>query len=225
MVYKKIRTIKGTRRLNPAVPAVKPVDVRQDRQIKRLRKRLNKYAPEIKWIVDRGSVSSTIAGALTQMSGVAQGDANGQRDGLVITNRNYSFNYTISNVGTSQTSARVILFRWKGNYNTMPPLVSYILYNASGGANPDVQSVYNPVYKDKFTILFDKLHVFARDNAASDPSNVVQKVFNYNIPTKFKTRYIDDVATHYENGSIFLLFIGANTNVSLGYNGILRYFD
>lgn len=181
---------------------------------------------ETKWVTDRIAVASTAAGAFTQLAQLAQGDANGERDALETNHKSLGFNYTLSNTGNSQAIARLIIFKWKDNYN-QAPTTGQILQNDTGGANPDVSSVYNLIYKDKYKILHDKLFQFGRDYAAGSvlaSDNVVHKVRKV-LKLQGKCLWVDDIATHYEEGSIHVLYIASNTNVQLVFNSLYKYTD
>jgi len=183
-------------------------------------------AGEQKFIFDRIAATSTAAGAVTQIAQTAQGDANGQRDGLKTTHKSLRFKYVVNNAGNSQGTCRVIIFKWFRDYNNAPT-TPYVLYNSTGGANPDTNAVYNAVFADRYKILHDKMYVFGRDYAAGTvlaSDNVIHQC-SRNITLKGKCMWVDDVATHYEKGSIFVLFIGTNTNMSLIFNSIYKYTD
>jgi len=74
-------------------------------------------AGEQKFIFDRIAATSTAAGAVTQIAQTAQGDANGQRDGLKTTHKSLRFKYVVNNAGNSQGTCRVIIFKWFRDYN------------------------------------------------------------------------------------------------------------
>lgn len=181
---------------------------------------------ETKFQTDRYTGNLTTAGAITNIHKIAQGDANGQRDGLVINNKSIELRYKVNNVGASQAVARVILFKWYSD-SAQAPTVGQILQDDNGVGDPDITSVYNLVYKDKYKILHDRIHVFGRDFSAgtTTASDNINHVVHKTIRLKGTMMYKDDLATSYERGALMLLLIGDSANVQYIWNSLYKYTD
>lgn len=202
------------------------VDVAQSVEIVKLKKQVAKHKPEVMYLgLYRASGAVGVAGSVINCSNIPQGDAEGQRDGLWITPTSMELRCTAVDTTTGLTAMRFLLIRWMDNVNN-PPLVPSVLINQSGGANPTFNSVYNPIYRDKFNVLFDKTIAFPQYVVTAN-ANTTSKMVNFkvSVPLKQKIKYLDDVATNYEKGNLFVIAIASSATATLQFDGIMRYMD
>lgn len=202
------------------------VDVAQSVEIVKLKRKVAHQAPEPKQLgLFRASAAVGVAGSVINISNIAQGDANGQRDGLWITPTSVELRCTAVDTTSGLTAMRFLVIRWMDN-TTNPPLVPSVLLNQTGGANPDFNSIYNYIYRDKFNVLYDKTLAFDQYLVvAGSSTTATMKNFKVSLPLKQKLKYIDDVATNYEKGNLFVIAIASSATATLQFDGVLRYID
>lgn len=183
---------------------------------------------ETKFMSEQRTGLGSVAGTITRICDVAQGAANGQRVGLDIRHLNLSLKYAIQNTDTSVQRARVIIFKWFDDYNSAP-LIGQILKNDTGGANPSTLAPYNLLYKDKYKILHSRVYDLAGYNAAAGDKYAYVDSLKHcstNIRLKGKAKYLDDLASHFEKGVIYVAVITTSANVtSPDFSYLYKYKD
>lgn len=173
---------------------------------------------------DDGLSSSALsAGTIILLSSIAQGAGDNQRIGKFIhyhsMNMNYYYYTTVANI---TRSVRVVLVYDKQPNGTLPASTD-ILETTSPF------SLFKEVNRNRFNILFDKIHYIDRQDTvgyASRPNNGGQN--NVRISLKGKkacfygaTSGIADLSV----GAIYLLLVSDGTGVTLEERNRIRYHE
>lgn len=98
--------------------------------------------------------SATVAGTVTNLSLVAQGDGAGGREGLETSHKRIRLRYSIHGSSLEKVTriVRIILFKAKFSNGALPTLGGLL---ESG----DPDSFYRNQFKPKYQVLYDKRHV------------------------------------------------------------------
>lgn len=185
--------------------------------LSRIYRMVKAQRPETKyWDNDVVSTATAVAGTLTHLTAIDQGSSVGQRVGNWISLRGVYLNYFLTPAAASSNNlTRFILFQWMDDYNSTPALNS-ILINNSGGANAYPNSPYNHVYKDKFRILYDRVHATAPAGVVAN--SLVTGRIRVGPKRMRRIKYVDDQGSHYEKGAIYLLVVGSVTGAAPVYD-------
>lgn len=181
-------------------------------KVDNLAKQVKRNAPEVK--VWTNAVASTALTGNTEqfvlLNDIDQGDANGQRDGLYITNRKLKFGgYIKSGAGITATNVtRVIVFKWFDK--TAPADGDILQQDLAGSTEADVNAPYNIIKRDRFKVLYDIVVRTSANGLDGDLRN-----FRYSKKLNGKVKYSGDQGTNIEKGQIYLCTFSTG-NVTLG---------
>jgi hypothetical protein len=135
-----------------------------------------------------------LAGSVSHVSAIAQGDGLGNRSGDKVYIEHVKFGVNFLATGTNNT--RIILFTDKHNSNTTP-VVSDILIS------PAVSALYNPLtitQQKRFRILMDKCFSFSINGTQAATH---YKTIKVNAPAYF----LGSAATTFAAGTVWMLTI------------------
>lgn len=200
---------------------------------------MHNIAPVVKQILNRRQENKFVnnicpneptvfGGAIDSISPVAQGDTEGNRQGLVINATSLDFTFDIyrdQTPGTQQNFVRVIVFQWKDPDSF--PLPANVLNFAPTVACPEqnYQAQYQMVqYKKTARIYMDRTY------------SVTDQVQTHHIHKKIKLNnlkieYIDGTLGSQSNKSLYVLYlaggnVAAQTNLPfIQYNYQLNFND
>jgi len=158
-------------------------------------------------------------GAVVQLSAIAQGDTQGNRDGNEIQLKSLVFR-TYGVASDAYNVQRIIIFRWKED---SAPVVADILQDVAGAGSQNVISPTSFNQKSRYTILYD---TFLTSIGTYVP---VSRVISHHLNLKgSKCVYNGANATSYENNQLWVLFISdsdAATHPTFHWYSELTYND
>ncbi len=161
------------------------------------------------------TITSTTAGAVIYLSGVAAGPDPDERTGKKITSKDFKCWIHI-NGDIASRLLRLVLFRDMDNAGALPT-VTQVLTGAT------YQSFYNPNNRDRFSILKDRTLSLSATDAEKDSHAVVK----FRIRRPMAIKYIDDsnAVTSAGAGNLFLLVISetAGTASKIHVRADIRY--
>lgn len=161
------------------------------RKVKKLERKV-----EVK-IQDSGIVTQTpaLAGILTHINGIAQGDGVSERDGISCNLIGFKMNYRVQlNAASTLAIIRVIVVRDNRQVESTDPSVLDVLLSAS------VISQHSRLNPKRFTFYYDKVH--ALDD--SSQRNIYRTFFR---KAKFKMQFIGAAATTQTMNGLYLILI------------------
>ncbi len=161
------------------------------RKVKKLERKV-----EVK-ILDSGIVTQTpaVAGILTHLNGIVQGDTEQQRDGLSCNMIGFKLNYRVQlNAASTLAIVRVIIVRDNRQVESTNPGVLAVILSA----NPMAQ--HSRINPKRFTFYYDKVH--ALDD--SSQRNIYRTLF---CKAKFKMQFIGATATSQTSNGLYLILI------------------
>lgn len=105
-----------------------------------------------------GYVNCTDVGDLGIITSIPQSTLAGGRTGISIYVKSISYRATVYNPNNAMDAAsvRVIIFQWHNDATLDPPQLGQILINNTG-SDYFVHAPYNPNFRNKYTILFDRM--------------------------------------------------------------------
>lgn len=215
MSYLKFKNQVKTGKLKVVKTATVPVATK-----KYVRKAIQKVGETKEYFQNSGTSALTFdrdGVLINMMSSITQGTGDDDRIGDYIALQRLKVNMRCVISASSPDVFRVIIFRWKPN-NTTPPPISEILYSYVAGSDyQNCMSQYNNK-KAQYTILADK---FLRASGNGDTAIHALR-FNINLKNvKCEYRGTSDTTN-----CIYMLLLaeGTPTN-SYVYNSVLQYKD
>lgn len=175
---------------------------------------------ELKYYDYATTTSVDYAGTFYQLSAIAQGDTDVQRDGDKLTAKRCRIRGTVTTGDTTQVF-RVICFRWKQNTLSVAPTQTYLLspYTSS------VQAAYCPMNHDtqaNMQVLYDKTYVL---NSVSKPQLLIN--ISLNLSKLPKVSY-DAGSTTNGNNQIYMYVVSDSavaTHPSINFISRLSFVD
>jgi len=135
------------------------------------------------------------------------------RIGDVINPTSLKWGYIIQNADSSDQYARIIVVQW---HNDSVPLLAEVIQDI--GVKQNLHSSYAQNIKNRFTVLFDKVHVMP---IAANTSQKASKQINKLTKIRFNA-----APNTSGSGNIYFFAFGtATTGVGLDYYGNLRFID
>ncbi len=161
------------------------------RKVKRLEKKV-----EVKiFDVDATTQTPAVAGILTHMNAIPQGDGVEQRDGLSCNMIGFQLRYrVIQNAAATNTIVRVLIVRDKRQVESTDPSVLDVLLAAN------VMSQRSRVNPKRFHIYYDKNH----NLSDASNQNLSRKVFR---KAKFKMQFIGAAGTTQTMNGLYLILM------------------
>lgn len=154
-------------------------------------------------VASAGFAVSTTA-TVTKLTGLGQGDGQGERLGDTVSGTSCSFNYHLSRDGgaTAKTlfNGRIMLIRWNVDDTDTSPVIGDILESTSQTLSAFVGDQAD---RKKFDVLLDNHHTLT---VRDDSKCTIQSVHN-NISLNGKKIYFDASATT-GKGHIYLVTLG-----------------
>lgn len=190
----------------------------------KLAKVVRRNRPETKYhLIQEASDQPDTVGEIYNLSEIVQGDGATGRTGLWVKPTSLRLRCTTQDTNTGLGYTRLILFQWSDNA-TNAPTPSKVFLNQTGGANPSVWSMINPIFRTSIKVLKDKLvahpQFLAAGNSGSKGSPFV---WNVRIPKAIK--FQDDLGTNYEKNNLFICAISTTATASFSYEGALFFID
>lgn len=165
------------------------------------------------------------AGTILPISRMSQGVTNGQRVGLDVQAKSLQIRWFAENISTAVQIARLVVFRWTDND---PPIVANILALGVAGAANYAMAPFNPLYRPKYKILYDRFMVLNHDVGVGTNQAATANCVTHGIVRKklgFKQTYIDDLSTNGEKNRLYVLTISSSASTSVGYEPMMFYYD
>jgi len=135
-------------------------------------------------------------GVLSHLTGISQGDGEGQRTGNSIFVRNVNIRGSLVR-GTTDERVRLMLLIDKQQIGDSVPAASDVL--ASTGTAQSVYSFLNRSTVGRFTILRSRLYALTADTPTIN--------INWNVNLRHHVRYNGTTGTDVQRGGIYLLII------------------
>lgn len=210
-----------------SAPAKKAVDIRQDHELTRIKRKLK---PEIKWSLS-GAVFGdlgVLAGKVYDLAEIGGGALNTQRVGLTCNLKSIDIRLYMQNVVAQHARARVLMVKWSDD---TAALVGNVLFPTGTLANPAnlIISPINPIYRSKFQVLYDKTFVFGRDYEAAvteaSAANSSRFVRIRKSLKDVKQVYTDDDPTSGIKNRLYLIIVADNTSQTFSFQTMTRYID
>jgi hypothetical protein len=164
-----------------------------------------------------GSSVSSAAMAVVQASAIAQGDTGVTRDGDSIRILKHSLLlYFVQNASATQTSIRCTIVRDHGAAGAVPAVTDIWLS----------ASVYAPLActsksRDRFTILYDKIHIL-NENVAS-VTQATSDQFSYNAPHHVHYVGVDSTDASAGKGTIWVCLLSNEATNTPTYSVASRF--
>lgn len=164
--------------------------------------------------------SSTSTGVLTHLSGVAQGDAEGNRTGQSIYARSLSLRGQIISTSTTPVQVRLLLIRDTQQIGDSSPSAANVL------EVPDqLDSFLTASTRGRFSVLWDKTFLVSGND--TDRAKVW---INVTIPMRSHIRYNGSATSDIQKNGLYLLNMsdstdGAGTKPTLNLTARLYYHD
>jgi len=164
----------------------------QRRQVKALIKAPMELKYQEGTITDDFGIPSS--GATYQLSIIAQGDTDTERDGDQLTLSSVNVRGRV-HVGDTTNKVRIIFYQWRP---VSTPIISDILTAGVDGSTIDTFSLYNHDKRSQFKILSDKTYVLAGFGTSASPHGpATEKYFTLTFNKKLikKLQYTNGSAT------------------------------
>lgn len=129
----------------------------RQKKAKRLARQIQLHLGEKKYGESTGSQSVDFSGAIIDVSAIAQGDGDTNRNGDQLTLTSYELKYNWVQADTTNL-VRTIIFQWLPNTSAGAPTVGSVLIAAPLGTATAPLAVYDHDNRYNFRILYDKLH-------------------------------------------------------------------
>lgn len=194
------------------------VDRNQGLAIKDLKKRISQIekqeAGARKYIDVGQTLTPGNTFTIAQLTPIAQGDGDQNRDGDKVAARSLELRMTlIPNATSTSDTARIMVVHWKGNLLGNPPGASTILESTTNVDSPNAWD-----YRDQYTVLYDQKLDLSLVNGNKHillKKGLKNKVVNFNGVN----------ASDYTSGQIFLFMLCTdNTNkASINYYSRVRF--
>lgn len=175
--------------------------------------------------VSSSSAVSTTA-TVTKLTGIGQGDGQGQRLGDVVEMTSVEFNYSLAtdagaSAGTLNTG-RILIIKWLVDDTDTSPLIGDILEN--GASTSFGPFVGDQADRKKFQVIYDNHHLLT----VRDGPRCAVVVDKNRISCKGQKIYFDNAATT-GKGHYYLVTCGNNpvgaNDMNLNYYFRMRYIE
>lgn len=170
------------------------------------------------FLTAESATNMTYAGAVSDLSLIAQGDTDISRDGDSLYMRSCRIVGTMHNAGGDANHVRVILFQW---HDDSTPTPSNVLIAGYLSTVNSVNSLYHHDQRKKYSVLWDK-------KIRLDPSGPTSAFFDsgYKFPKVKKISYT--AGTTVGNNKLWLLIVSdtaSATYPTVNYVAKLTYND
>lgn len=209
-------------------PARKKVDKRQDTEIRRLEKKVDKIAknPECHYILQQNTLFGNItnSGAYLLLNPCQRGDTVQTRTGDYVSNKRIKIKgiLTCGMEGPPfQASVRMILVCQKQNRNSATPF-----WHASSPAEGylfadplymnTMYNFNNTDIKPQFKVLYDKVHKLIQPATSVPTTRIINLNFKINTHTSYKGGNVGD-GTDIDRNAYYLLMWTDNTTQGVNF--------
>lgn len=216
--------------------ATKAVDVRQDRQITRIVKKLNATKPETKWAEYSSTVYPDYNGSLTSFNvGLTQGTGDfGNRVGDSLTMKGLRLRLNCFWDAAATTVYRIILFQYledPDGATSSASITNLLLHSTQVGNALAPFAPYDHDNRTSFKVWYDKIHSFSPQALTSTNTNIGQ-CRPHEIDIRFKegskfakVKYYAAGTTTTHNELFMLIISNSATTLTVPYCAHLYYID
>lgn len=156
----------------------------------------------------------TAAEVYSCVTGVAQGDTIAQRSGQSLKADSIAFRYVLNNATGAQKSVRIVLFVDTLNIGSAPSGLLHVVNDVTSFLNAQDNI-------GRYTILYDKLHVFPANHSPLTAHGYCYKKLD------FKCKFSGTDATDYDKNSIWVMVLsdGITSWPNIQYTTRFRFYD